>query len=401
MKPIFVKTLFVSSCLISTLYSMDVEETPPTPFPASQDATKPDKKRKIDIADAQDLSLPEQKRPKTDSISGFDICEQIPSDVMALIFYNLSLTDLFNIRLTCRHFKTCSLTPSPWPFADNYCYPIGWILFCQKVKSLRIINNTYDGTTAMRNFNFTHKRPEGLGLWLMTNTSLQELNIQRQEISCEGAKYLAKGLEKHTSLTSLTLWESKIGSYGINYLIKMLKKNPSITTLELGWNLFADFGARRFAEMLDTNSSLATLNISGNKINAEEIKNLARSLGKNSHLTSLDLSDNMIDDEAVKGVAEMLKKNTTLVDLNLNMNYTKSYKPTSIGAKYIAEMLRINSTLKILKFGSDRIDDVGFQDLLAALKYNTTLQSLSLCERGLTYENRDVLRKNSRIRNLF
>lgn len=390
MKPRLLKILFLSLCFLSSLSAMDVEET--------INPQNPDNKRKLEIMDAHDISPREQKRLKIDTPNLASICEQLPPDVMSLIFDHLPLKDLFNIRLVCSYFKTSTLRSDPDPFkiTDTWTitkpYHYGWVLFYPNLRKLEIMDKEHFGCKAAK----------GLGQWLTTNTSLQVLDIQRTGkgkktqgdwhidrpgMGCEGAEHLAKGLKNCTSLTSLTLWSGKIGSFGANCIVEMLKNNSSITSLNLGFNSFADFGTRRLGELLSTNSPVKHLRLCYNSIGSKGIKALAASLENNAQLTDLDIEGNPIDDAGVRRLSEILKKNITLTTLKLNHNAI-----TNVGCNYLAEMLEINSSLTKLELRSDKIDDTGVLVLQRSLENNTSLKYLSLDEQNISYILRHVLR---------
>jgi len=61
------------------------------------------------------------------------------------------------------------------------------------------------------------------------------------------------------------------------------------------------------------------------------------------------------------------------------------------GAKYIADVLRLNSTLRILSLEANQIGDDGFAHLTEALKYNSTITRLNLEDNNCSSEQLSIL----------
>ena len=100
---------------------------------------------------------------------------------------------------------------------------------------------------------------------------------------------------------------------------------------------------------------------------------LAEALKVNSTLTVLKLNDNGIGAQGASGLAEALKVNSTLTVLKLNDNYIGAQ-----GATGLAEALKVNSTLTVLKLNGNDIGAQGATGLAEALKVNSTLTVLEL-----------------------
>lgn len=94
------------------------------------------------------------------------------------------------------------------------------------------------------------------------------------------------------------------------------------------------------------------------------------------HYITLNLEHNPIGDEGVRLLSLALKKKPISPISTLILNYTNL---TDLGAKYLAEMLEVNTTLTDLALDCNRLTDQGVRLLLnALLEKNRTLSELSL-----------------------
>jgi len=102
-------------------------------------------------------------------------------------------------------------------------------------------------------------------------------------------------------------------------------------------------------------------------------KALAGLLKVNTSLTSLCIWESNIEDEGLEYIAEALKMNTSLVKLDLGWNNI-----TSRGAIAIAKALKVNESLVDLTMQCEDIGNEGFITLAEALKVNKSLRLLSI-----------------------
>ena len=84
----------------------------------------------------------------------------------------------------------------------------------------------------------------------------------------------------------------------------------------------------------------STINLRWNNIGAEGAKYVAEALKVNTSLTEIHLDGNNIGAEGAKYVAEALKVNTSLTKIHLGGNNIGAE-----GAKYVAEALKVNTSL--------------------------------------------------------
>ncbi|CAF1122055.1 unnamed protein product [Adineta ricciae] len=146
---------------------------------------------------------------------------------------------------------------------------------------------------------------------VLSNTTINRLDLQSNAIEYRGARYLADGLKDNKTLTILQLGCNKIGYEGAQYIANMLKENTTLTGLELESNEIKDEGARFLAGALKTNTTLIELEIWGNEIGNDGVQYIADTLSNNRTLTHLDLGRNSIGDQGLLSLAPALQSNGT------------------------------------------------------------------------------------------
>ncbi|CAF4772514.1 unnamed protein product [Rotaria sp. Silwood1] len=117
------------------------------------------------------------------------------------------------------------------------------------------------------------------------------------------------------------------------------------------------------------------LRLKQNKITSQGALILADALRHNIKLRELYLYGNQISDIGSRSLAQAFSvKHSTLIRLSLGSNGI-----TDEGARYFADMLKINRTLRHLLLSANKIGDRGCSQLANTLiYYNTTLERLDL-----------------------
>ena len=115
-------------------------------------------------------------------------------------------------------------------------------------------------------------------------------------------------------------------------------------------------------------------------------KHVADMLGVNGALMRLDISNNMMGADGVKPICEALKQNTTLKVLDLNAKNVSVGKIGPQGARYLADMLGVNTSLTKVLVGRNRLFDEGTTILCDALRESTVskVEELDLSRNGIT-----------------
>ena len=259
-----------------------------------------------------------------------------------------------------------------------------------------------------------HVGTQYLAQALCENTSVKTLKLNHIPLHDEGAKALAEilfarsGTEGsgtvNSTLEHVDLSWCNILPVGTKHLSQALYANTSIKTLNLSGNHVDDEGAQALAEMLGGNgaessetfnTTLEHVDLSQCSIGPEGVQHLARALCVNASIKTLVLNVNHLYDEGAKELAEMLGKigavssrsNTTLEHVYLN-----SCNIGHVGAKLLAESLRVNTSVKTLKLSGNPLREgasalarmLGGNKAKISGTVNTTLEhvDLSNCDIG-------------------
>ncbi|KAF1791908.1 Leucine-rich repeat domain, L domain-like [Phytophthora cactorum] len=131
-----------------------------------------------------------------------------------------------------------------------------------------------------------------------------------------------------------------------------------------------------FADCLATNSTLKHLSLGSEKLGDEAVQVLCAGLARNaqSGLQNWDLEFKSLGVDGATAIAELLKTNQSLTTVSLSHSCAS-----------LAEGLRENKTLKILRINNNKSQDEGavlLADVLAT--NNTTLTYLDMGNNGLT-----------------
>lgn len=125
--------------------------------------------------------------------------------------------------------------------------------------------------------------------------------------------------------TSLSLsLDNKLTCNGMRPLSTFLSYHP-LQELSLQGNKITDQGASFLGESLRSNETLKILCLSNNQIGDQGIAQLAEALRHNKTLQQLDLEMNRIGDEGVIHLAEALRSNRTLKQLDLKRQESSSF----------------------------------------------------------------------------
>ena len=236
---------------------------------------------------------------------------------------------------------------------------------------------------------------------LMVNKTLNYLMFMGNAWDNDAVRILAGYMKRSESLSSLNLNHSDIGDAGTTALAEVLRTNTTLNSLGLCKNPgIGNPSVMSLCEALKVNTTLSSLDLSGTGISDAGVLSLVEVLKTNaSSLTSLLLSDIKISHQSLKSIAEVLRVNSTLKDLKFEGN-----KVGVGGTKLIAESLKANTTLKLLSLSRNNIKAKCGRLFSDSLKVNGTLESLTLAENALGSRGAqllsDGLRVNTSLRHL-
>ena len=145
-------------------------------------------------------------------------------------------------------------------------------------------------------------------------SQLSWLNLTRNQLTDEAAKYLAEAINNNNcQLRTLNLTANNISDIGAQHLAEAINNNNcQLRTLYLSHNNISDIGAENLAEAINNNNcQLHTLDFSHNKISDIGVQHLAEAINNNNcQLRMLNLLYNSNITEAGKQHARSLQSNS-------------------------------------------------------------------------------------------
>ena len=150
-------------------------------------------------------------------------------------------------------------------------------------------------------------------------TFRRDLDFRCNSIGFEGACMLAKCLD---GTRSLNLSNNAIKDAGLKMLAKHLKTNFTVTHFDARGNDITSDGAFYLADCLSENSTLLEISLDSNKLDNRAAIDLAENLSSNraTRLSILDLARNDIEDEGGKRLADFVASNASIARLSLSSN---------------------------------------------------------------------------------
>lgn len=159
---------------------------------------------------------------------------------------------------------------------------------------------------------------------------------------------------------------------------------------ELTWVSCLDSKAfQQLLSILTPNTNICSIVAYTSNIDTKAAIALAETLRKDNILEVLRLFNNDIDDYGVTHIAKALTVNKTLKYLNVGMNK----EITSKGANALAGALRVNSTLQKLDLANCKIDDEGAKALAKAIEVNKNLEMLNIAHNKIGVDGLKALAK--------
>ena len=230
--------------------------------------------------------------------------------------------------------------------------------------------------------------------YLKRSESLSSLNLSFGDIGDAGATALAEVLRTNTTLNSLGLCNNPgIGNPSVMSLCEALKVNTTLCSLDLSGTGISDAGVLSLVEVLKTNtSSLTSLLLSDIKISHQSLKSIAEVLRVNSTLKYLKFEGNKVGVGGTKLIAESLKANTTLKLLSLSRNNIKAKC-----GRLFSDSLKVNGTLESLTLAKNTLGSRGAQLLSDGLRVNTSLRHLDLSWNSIGSEGAESIAETIRV----
>lgn len=234
---------------------------------------------------------------------------------------------------------------------------------------------------------------------LKTDRQVRQLWLKRNPLRLAGARHLADMMHYNTYLQILDLTNTGLLDDGASVILRNL--SDSITHLYLSSNGLTSKTCEVVAEMLHT-KNLDQLSLGCNRLTDEGAKFIAQALAHpECKLKSIEIASCGIGPIGTKYLAEALKINTSLIFLNLG--FLKSTTdlgevPNMIesqGAIYLADGIASNSTLCALDLTYTGIQQSGISALASVLEKNTNLMYFNIEQFGIPHNelSREIIRR--------
>eukprot|EP00767_Chilomastix_cuspidata_P004030 gnl/Chilomastix_cuspidata/4158.p1 GENE.gnl/Chilomastix_cuspidata/4158~~gnl/Chilomastix_cuspidata/4158.p1 ORF type:complete len:748 (+),score=245.67 gnl/Chilomastix_cuspidata/4158:116-2359(+) len=197
-------------------------------------------------------------------------------------------------------------------------------------------------------------------------------------------------------ISALDLSKIGLNSEHCYFVAEIIRARPRLRRLNLGNNRIRANGARIISQSLaDPRCRLEVLHLEHNGLGPSGAEFLARALNTNQKLWRIGLGYNQIRHEGVQALcSSLINHNHTLRGLDIANNYAGDR-----GARAVAEMLRYNSSLQLLRMWDPTMTlDAGNVVLAALREANETLLELgigsSTLDTALRSELAKILRTN-------
>jgi Ran GTPase-activating protein (RanGAP) involved in mRNA processing and transport len=232
---------------------------------------------------------------------------------------------------------------------------------------------------------------------LMSNTTLQSLDISNNRINGEGAAFIADALRANRTLTALRADYNPFGTDGTRHIVDAIASADTISTLSLA-GVGAPGAGDVIARYVRSSSALQNLDLSHNRLESEALIDALHARSPTPPFLYLGFSGHRLDEIAMarllsfhvrklnldakpwarlsdhgsRVIAEALKENPVLTDLSIR--YTNF---GAVGGEALASALRRNDVLTRLDMYACRVGTGGGVAIAKALKFNQTLTWLS------------------------
>lgn len=240
-----------------------------------------------------------------------------------------------------------------------------------------------------------------IGRGLAQNSNVVRTLKLEATLSEEAAFGFAEGLRDNCTLEGLDLSHCQFSKTYPLILADALGQNRGLCALNLSDCDLEDEDMAKLIQSLQVHPSLKKLSISLNYCQSAASVAIAKLLlSSESKLERLDMSEQLIGEEIalnIEPVVQALKQNTTLKSLDLCDNFMNGSQMVSI----LADALTCNSTLEELNLENDDIDDDGIRVMAKKMPHFQGLKILRLRNNlfgsGAAEHLLEALQSNTRI----
>jgi len=188
-------------------------------------------------------------------------------------------------------------------------------------------------------------------------------------------------LENNTDVIKLDFSKIDLTPTSVDKLCEAFRKNTTIQTIIFSQpKKSLDLESLdKICQALELHPRLHTLKFSGCDLSQGKIRPICHLIHKNKLITNLHLDKTSISSNEVKLLLMATQKHRQFQKLNLYWNYIEAE-----GTAYIAEILKTNLDMKVLKIGGNHLElhkseknDIGISLLGQAISAHPTLKKIS------------------------
>ena len=181
------------------------------------------------------------------------------------------------------------------------------------------LNNSLLETFVVGNNFLKAKGVKTIAQALSSKKSLKLLNLYNNQATEEAAEAIGLVISNNSGLKGLYLGNNKLGN-GVGKILAALSCISTLETLDLSRNDISAEMATELATVIERNPSLVDLRLNGNRLMSSGIITVAKSLSNISTLRKLNIGNNLITKEAVAAIRLVLTDNKGLEELHLGYN---------------------------------------------------------------------------------
>eukprot|EP01012_Entosiphon_sulcatum_P064410 TRINITY_DN93226_c0_g1_i1.p1 TRINITY_DN93226_c0_g1~~TRINITY_DN93226_c0_g1_i1.p1 ORF type:complete len:1811 (-),score=349.29 TRINITY_DN93226_c0_g1_i1:23-5455(-) len=290
-----------------------------------------------------------------------------------------------------------------------------------KTKILRYLAGDYDSETTLD---------------FSSYDNFDKWDVDDDNIYDQAADVIAKLLRDKCPFDCVRFAGNRLGDGGCRIFAELFANHGKITRLDLSNNRIRDAGAQALMELAKARYELLQIDLEGNKyispeslqqlkyylqfnkqpkhfkdllvaiesdrpsldavdlsstvtgqVNDHSVEYLCSALRANTHITVLNLSHNHVALRGLQSLANVLKTNRTIISFVMNNNVLEGWKP----AEVMAEVLKVNDTLKSLSLRANELEDSAVQFFLDALKQNDVITRIDLRDNLISQKNLGLL----------
>lgn len=246
--------------------------------------------------------------------------------------------------------------------------------------------------------------------------------IAGNQFTNKGIYHITEALKYNKYCTSLWLKRNPLGPLSMSHIVNMLKINKTLVvidlvncgildegleillgafsgdtpnkTLKVLWldtNGITYRSADTIAKFITNDCILTDLSLSCNRLCDIGIEKIASAIALNSYLERISFASNRIGPDGTKYLCNSLKSHTTINFVNLGfLRSTVAVREMgnfigNVGAKYLADMLRVNNSIRHIDLLHNNITQEGLNHIISALEENNTLVKLQFTQNKIIH----------------